>query len=526
MKRLIKIYDTTLRDGSQTEGISFSLEDKIRITKKLDELGVHYIEGGWPFSNPKDLEFFEKIRGISLKNSRLTAFGSTRQKRHRAEKDPNLKALVASGAPVITIFGKSWDLHVKNVLGVTLDENLELIRDSLDYLKSRVEEVFYDAEHFFDGYKADPAYALKTLHAAQEAGADCIILCDTNGGTLVEEAEEIIQVVQKEIDTPLGIHTHNDSDLAVANTLTAVGLGINHIQGTINGYGERCGNADLCSVIPNLILKMGLDCISDTQLITLTEVSTFVSELANLKHDPHRPFVGESAFAHKGGIHVSAVQKVSRSYEHIEPRQVGNKQKILISELSGKSNIISKAREFGLDLTRETAEIRDLLKQLKRLEHEGFQFEGAEASFELLMKKAMGLYTPFFDLEGFRVIVERREWDKKPVAEATIKIMVDGQIEHTAATGDGPVNALDNALRKALIPFYPSIQEMSLIDFKVRILNEHAGSSARTRVLIESGDGESNWGTVGVSDNIIEASWQALVDSVEYKLFKDKKKSS
>lgn len=525
MKRQIKIYDTTLRDGSQTEGISFSLEDKMRITKKLDELGVHYIEGGWPFSNPKDLEFFEKAKSISFKNSRLAAFGSTRQKRHRAEKDPNLNALVASGASVITIFGKSWDLHVKNVLGVTLDENLELIRESLAFLKSRVEEVFYDAEHFFDGYKADPAYALKTLHAAEEAGADCMILCDTNGGTLVEEVEEIIQAVQKEIDTPLGIHTHNDSDLAVANTLAAVGLGINHVQGTINGYGERCGNADLCSIIPNLMLKMGFDCISDAQLLTLTEVSTFVSELANLRHDPHKPFVGESAFAHKGGIHVSAVQKVSRSYEHIKPQRVGNKQKILISELSGKSNIISKAREFGLDLTRETAEIKDLLKQLKKLEHEGFQFEGAEASFELLLKKAMGLYTPFFDLEAFRVIVERREWDQKPVAEATIKIKVDGQVEHTAATGDGPVNALDNALRKALVSFYPRIQEMSLIDFKVRILNEHAGSSARTRVLIESGDEETNWGTVGVSDNIIEASWQALVDSVEYKLFKDKKES-
>lgn len=524
MNRLIKIYDTTLRDGSQTEGISFSVEDKIRIAGKLDELGVHYIEGGWPFSNPKDLEFFKFIKEGSLKNSRLAAFGSTCMKKYKAQNDPNLKALVASGAPVITIFGKSWDLHATEVLGITLEENLELISDSLEFLKPKVDEILYDAEHFFDGYKANPDYALKTLRAARDAGADCIILCDTNGGTLVNEAQEIIGVVQKKIDIPLGIHAHNDSGLGVANTLMAVGLGINHVQGTVNGYGERCGNADLCSIIPNLKLKMGFDSISDKQLLSLTETSTFVSELANLRHDPHKPFVGESAFAHKGGIHVSAVRKVSKSYEHIQPQSVGNKQKILISELSGKSNLVSKAREFGLDLTHETPEIKALLTELKKLEHEGFQFEGAEASFELLMKKAMGLYTPFFDLEGFRVIVERREWDKEPVSEATIKIMVNNKLAHTAATGDGPVNALDNALRKALAPFYSSLQEMSLIDFKVRILNEHAGSSARTRVLIESGDEEGTWGTVGVSDNIIEASWQALVDSVEYKLFKDQEK--
>lgn len=516
----ITIYDTTLRDGAQTEGISFSVDDKLRIAERLDQLGIHYIEGGWPGANPKDVQFFQHIKKNALKHAKLTAFGSTRHRSKTRESDPNLQSLLKANVPVLTLFGKSWDLHVRQVLGTSLEENLELIYDSLSYLNSKVDEVIYDAEHFFDGYRANPEYAIKTLKAAQDAKVKCIVLCDTNGGTLPDEIEEIIEHVNEHVFTPIGIHAHNDGGLGVAVSLAAIKHGIRHVQGTINGYGERCGNANLCTIIPNIKLKLKLDCISDEHLKELSEVSWFVSEIANLKHQPHHPFVGESAFAHKGGIHVSAVQKVTRSYEHIKPELVGNKRKILISDQSGRDAIVYKTKEYGLDLTKDTPEVHKLLAEVKQRELEGFQFEGAEASFELMVKKAMGVHKKLFDLIGFRVIVERREHDKEALAEATIKIRTPMGVEQTAADGDGPVDALNRALRKALEKFYPSIKEVELIDYKVRIINEHGGTGAKTRVLIESGDEENSWNTVGVSTNIIEASWQALVDSIEYKLLK------
>lgn len=515
------IYDTTLRDGTQAEGVSLSVEDKLRIAQKLDELGVHYIEGGWPSSNPKDMVFFKKIKGYHLNNAKITAFASTKNPRYTIEDDPNIQGLLKAETEVVTIFGKSWDLHVREALGITLEQNLDLIKESVSYLKAKIPEVIYDAEHFFDGYKINPEFALKTLLAAQQGGADCLVLCDTNGGTMPFELEWIIAQVKEKIHTPLGIHTHNDSEMAVANSILAVKMGIRHVQGTINGYGERCGNANLCSIIPNLQIKMGLKCISPEQLTTLRQTSRFVSEIANLKHWEHQPFVGDSAFAHKGGIHVSAIRKNKLTYEHIDPELVGNHQRILISELSGRSNILSKAAEYNIDLTADRPEVQKMVKNLKELEHEGFQFEGAEGSFELLMRKVLGTYNRFFDLVGFRVIVERREGDEQTRSEATIKVKVKGIVEHTASDGNGPVNALDNALRKALEEFYPDLKEVNLIDYKVRILEGKKGTGAKTRVLIESSDLENKWGTVGVSDNIIEASWQALVDSIEYKLLKD-----
>jgi 2-isopropylmalate synthase len=515
------IYDTTLRDGAQSEGVSLSVEDKLRIAQKLDELGVDYIEGGWPTSNPKDMLFFKKIKDYRLSYAKIAAFSSTRNPKYSIEKDPNIQGLLEAETNVVTIFGKSWDLHVTDALGISLEQNLEIINESVSYLKEHASEVIYDAEHFFDGYKKNPEYALKALMAAEKAEADCLVLCDTNGGTMPFDLERIIYDVQSKVKTPLGIHTHNDSEVAVANSVLAVKMGIRHVQGTINGYGERCGNANLCSIIPNIKLKMGLECISSEQLKQLRETSRFVSEIANLKHWGHQPFVGDSAFAHKGGIHVSAIRKNKLTYEHIDPELVGNQQRILISELSGRSNILSKAAEYQIDLTAERPEVKNLVKDLKELEHEGFQFEGAEASFELLMRKALGTYSKFFDLVGFRVIVERREGDVQTRSEATIKVKVRGIIEHTASDGNGPVNALDNALRKALEEFYPDLKEVNLIDYKVRILEGKEGTGARTRVLIESADSDNKWGTVGVSDNIIEASWQALVDSIEYKLLKD-----
>jgi 2-isopropylmalate synthase len=517
----ITLYDTTLRDGAQTEGIAFSVDDKLRIAQRLDQLGLHYIEGGWPGANPKDIQFFKRIKEIKLKHARLAAFGSTRHRSNSAQTDPNLQSLLTADVPVITIFGKSWDLHAEKVLGVSLEENLELIYDSLNYLASRVDEVIYDAEHFFDGYKANPEYALKTLKTAESAKAKCLVLCDTNGGTLPDEIERIIEEIRGQISIPLGIHAHNDAGLAVASSLQAIKHGVRHIQGTINGYGERCGNANLCTLIPNIKLKLKLDCISNEQLSELTEVSWFVSELANLRHQPHQPFVGESAFAHKGGIHISAVQRARQSYEHIQPELVGNKRKILISDQSGRGVIVCKAKEYGLDITKDTPEAHKLLDEVKQRELDGFQFEGAEGSFELMVKRAMGLHKKLFELIGFRVIVERREHDKEALAEATIKIRTPLGMEQTAADGNGPVDALNRALLKALEKFYPSIQEVELIDYKVRIINEHEGTGAKTRVLIESGDEENSWNTVGVSSNIIEASWQALVDSIEYKLLKE-----
>ncbi len=522
MKR-VYIYDTTLRDGSQAEDISFSVEDKLRITEKLDELGIDYIEGGWPASNPRDSEYFQKVKGLGLKRAKVVAFGSTHRPRHRAADDQNLRQLVQSGAEAVTIFGKAWDFHVTEAFRIPLEENLDMIRDSVAFLKAHVEKVFFDAEHFFDGFKANRQYALKCLEAASEGGADCLVLCDTNGGTLPDDLARTIREVKKSARSPFGIHAHNDSECAVANSLIAVGLGAVQVHGTINGYGERCGNANLCSVIPGLQLKMGVECVTGEELGKLREISRFVTELANLRHFRHQPFVGDSAFAHKAGIHVNAVMKQPRTYEHIKPELVGNRRRVLVSDLAGKSNILKKAKEFNIDINERSPLLADIVRDLKDLENQGYQFEAAEASFELLMKKALGLHRRFFDLMAFRVIVEKRSEGEVPINEATIMLRVGGSIEHTAAQGDGPGNALDNALRKALEKFYPELRAVRLHDYKVRVLAAGKGTAANVRVLIESGDGREKWGTVGVSENIIEASYQALVDSIEYKLLKEER---
>ncbi|MBI3753892.1 MAG: citramalate synthase [Deltaproteobacteria bacterium] len=519
----VRLYDTTLRDGTQAEDINFSVEDKVRIAQRLDELGIHYIEGGWPGSNPRDIQFFKEAKSVKLSNARLVAFGSTQRAGVKAKDDANIKALLKADTGAITIFGKSWDLHVKEALKISLEENIDLIHDSLKFLKERVDEVFYDAEHFFDGYKANPEYALKTLKTAEEAGADCLVLCDTNGGTLPDELIEIIRDVKHHMTAPFGIHAHNDSETAVANSILAVKEGAVQVHGTINGFGERCGNANLCSIIPNLKIKFGIDCISSEQLRKLREVSRFVYELANLPHNKHQAYVGDSAFAHKAGVHVSAVLKRPETYEHIRPDMVGNHQRVLVSDLSGKSNIIYKAKEFGIDINSKDPIVQNIIKTLKELEHQGFQYEGAEASFELLMQKAMKARKKYFKLLGFRVIDEKKKESEPPYAEATIKLEVNGRVEHTASVGNGPVNALDNALRKALEKFYPHLKDVELLDFKVRVLTAGKGTAASVRVLVESGDGKEKWGTVGVSENVIEASWQALVDSLEYKLYKDGK---
>lgn len=518
----IVLYDTTLRDGTQSEDVNFTVQDKVRIAEALVDFGFDYIEGGWPGSNPRDIEFFEAIQKSKVPQEHIAAFGSTRRAKRKCSNDENIQALLKSGAPNFTIFGKTWNLHVTEALKISLEENLELINDSLSYLKTKGDNVFYDAEHFFDGYKADPEYALKTLKAAMDAKADCLVLCDTNGGTMPDELVDIINKVKKETgDYPLGIHCHNDSDCAVANSVLSVKNGIVHVQGTINGYGERCGNANMCSVIPNLQLKYGYSCVAPEKLKKLWSVARLVNELGNLKHNIHQPFVGRSAFAHKGGVHVSAILKNARTYEHIEPELVGNRQRVLVSDLSGKSNLIYKAKDFGLDIDSNDPKLSVVLEQLKELENRGFQYEGAEASFELLVRKVMGNATKFFDMLQFRVIDEKRSAIEPPFAEATVMLRVGGEIEHTAAMGNGPVNALDQALRKALEKFYPTLKSMSLVDFKVRILTGKDGTQAITRVLIESKDNTDTWGTVGVAPNIIDASYQALVDSIEYKLYKD-----
>ncbi len=521
--RRIEIYDTTLRDGAQTEGISFSVEDKLRITEKLDELGVHYVEGGWPGANPRDLEYFKRAGKLKLKNVRIVAFGSTHRPKYKASEDVVFKSLLDSRVKIITIFGKTWDFHVKEALKIPLNENLDIIHDSIAYLKKHAETVFFDAEHFFDGYKDNPQYALKCLLAAQDAGADCIIPCDTNGGSLPGDVKRIFNEIMKDIRTPLGIHAHNDSECAVANSVIAIESGALQIQGTINGLGERCGNANLCSVIPNLQVKLGMKCIDAEQLRRLRDVSRFVNEIANMRHFKRQPFVGDSAFAHKAGIHVSAIRKRPETYEHIRPDLVGNSQRVLISDLAGKGNVLRKAEEFGIKLAPDSPQLQDIVTTLKNLENEGFQFEAAEASFELLMKKALGLHKRFFDLIGFRVIIEKRKEGEESFSEATIMVKVGGHIEHTAAEGNGPVNAIDHALRKALDKFYPELKHVKLHDYKVRVLAAGKGTSAKVRVLVESGDEEERWGTVGVSENIIEASYQALVDSIEYKLLKAQK---
>ncbi len=515
----LKLYDTTLRDGAQSEGISFSVKDKLRIVKKLDQFGLDYLEGGWPGSNPKDIDFFRETKKLSLKKARLVAFSSTRRANVAAEKDRNLQIVLQADTPAVAIFGKSWVLHVKEVLKTSLEENLRMIYDSISFLKNNGREVIFDAEHFFDGYKENPEYALKTLERAEAAGADWLVLCDTNGGTLCQEIRKAVEAAKRMTKVSLGIHVHNDNGMAVANSLAAVEAGVTQVQGTINGYGERCGNADLCVIIPNLKLKLGIECLGDEKLKHLREISRFVNEVANLIPDEKQPYVGNSAFAHKGGTHVDAVKKTARSFEHINPDLVGNRRRILVSELSGKSNILLKARELNLDLTKETPQTQAILDRVKNLEYEGYQFEAAEASLELLLKKAMGRYRPFFSLEGFEVKVVNQAG--KVISEATIKLKVKGEEEICKAFGDGPVNALDSALRKALERFFPSLKGMHLTDFKVRVLDAKAGTAAKVRVLIESADRESSWSTVGVSGNIIEASWEALIDSVEYKLIKE-----
>jgi 2-isopropylmalate synthase len=522
MSRHITIYDTTLRDGTQGEGISFSMEDKVRLATRLDALGIHYIEGGWPGSNPKDLRFFRRMLDVPLKHAKLAAFSMTRRAGGSAESDPNMQAILDAGAPVATIVGKSWDFHVSHALGTTLVENLAMIGDTVGYLRSKVEQVFFDAEHFFDGFRKNSEYALETLKAAEAAGAHWLVLCDTNGGMLPFDVVEIVREVKRHVRTPLGIHVHNDTECAVASSLAAVREGCDQVQGTVNGYGERCGNANLVSVLPALVLKMGHECIPREHLRDLRAVARFASELANRKPWDAQPYVGDSAFAHKGGMHVSAVVKHPETYEHLDPAAVGNHRRVLVSELAGRSNVLWKAREYGIDLDHDTPDSRRILDELKALEDQGFQFEGAEASFELLMERALGRFKPHFDLEAYRVIVEEAA-PGQPVAEATVRLRVKGMEEHTAASGNGPVNALDAALRKALEEFYPNLREMTLLDYKVRILDESSGTGARTRVLITSGDGDETWGTVGVAANIIEASWQALVDSIEFKLHRDER---
>ncbi len=524
----VQLYDTTLRDGAQSEGISFSLVDKLHIARKLDELGIRYIEGGWPGSNPKDAEFFERARDLSLKNARIAVFGSTRRVGLKAEDDNNIVMLVNAGVEVATIVAKASDLQVKHVLSTTLEENLSMIADSVRYLKSNGMTVFLDAEHYFDGYKSDPDYSLRCVTIAAEAGADCLVLCDTNGGALPDEIEKAVRAAKKATRVPLGIHTHNDSGLAVANTLVAVKAGVTHVQGTINGYGERTGNANLCSIIPALKLKMGIDCVTDEQLSQLTEVSHYISETANLPSNPYAPYVGASAFSHKAGYHMDGIVKWQDAYQHIDPEKVGNLQRTVVSELSGKRNITQIAKQMGIKLGSSSQETKTLLAQVKRMESLGFQYENAGASFEMLVRRVMPDYKPPFDLVDYMVVVEkkRRQPTRKTLeemlAEAMVKVRINGEVIHTAAEGNGPVNALDQALRKALLQYYPDLASVKLVDYKVRILEESTGTESQVRVLIESSDGAEEWTTVGSSTNIIEASWLALVDSVEYWLIKHK----
>ena len=511
----IYVYDTTLRDGSQREGISYSVDDKLNIAQRLDQFGVHYIEGGWPGSNPKDAAFFQRANRLKLQHAKIAAFGSTLKKGAQLENDANIQALLAAETPVVTLVGKSWDLHVTAVLEATLEENLVMIEKSVAYFKTQGREVIYDAEHFFDGYKANPAYALETLRAAAGAGADVLVLCETNGGALPWEVEEIVQAVATQFNTPLGIHTHDDGGCGVANALAAVRAGAIHIQGTINGYGERVGNANLCTLIADLQLKMGKVCLPPENLAQLTELSNFVAEVANLPLDKHQPYVGASAFAHKGGIHVAAVLKVESSYQHIDPAKVGNSRRTVVSELSGRGNVLDKSREFGLDVSSDQA--REVLSQIKELEAQGFTFESAEASISMMLHRLQPGYQPPFQLIDFVVVVEHRQ-GRGILAEATVKVRVGDQVIHTAAEGNGPVSALDAALRKALLDVYPALAHVRLDDYKVRILDSDNGTGAAVRVLIDTKNGTRRWSTVGASTNIIEASWRAMADSLEFAL--------
>jgi len=519
MTRRIELYDTTLRDGSQGEGVSFSLQDKLLIARRLDEMGFDYVEGGYPLSNPKDVEFFARMAESPLQNARLCAFGMTRRRGMKADADPGMQALLSSEAPVITLVGKTSDFHVAEVLHVTPDENLAMIADSVGFLRASGRDVIYDAEHFFDGWKSNPDYARQTIRAAAEAGAMMVVLCDTNGGSMPEEIAQLTREAMDAIDAPVGIHCHNDCDLAVANSLAAIDAGASHVQGTINGLGERCGNADLVSVTANLGLKKaGYEVLDEESLEHLTELSRYVYETANMHYRPNQPFVGPSAFAHKGGMHVHAVNKAAASYEHIAPEKVGNERRILVSELSGRSNIIALTTRHDIQHDKEL--MNRILGEVVELENRGYQFEAAEASFDLLVKRIAGTYTPHFRRINYHVNVEV-DRDGDVTTEATVKMGVEDEIRHEVAEGDGPVNALDAAMRKALTPAFPNLENLSLVDYKVRVINSDAGTAASVRVIIESRDETDVWGTVGVNENVIEASWQALVDSIEYKLLKD-----
>ena len=519
MANIVSIYDTTLRDGTQAERVAFSVEDKLRVARRLDELGVAYIEGGWPNeTNPRDREFFRRACDEQWQSAKIAAFGSTRRGGVKPEDDSNLQELVASGAPVITVFGKSWDMHATDVLNVSLQENLAMIEESVAFLKQRVPEVIFDAEHFFDGYKADPDYALRTLAAAVAGGADTLCLCDTNGGCLPWEVAQIVEHVAHLQSTPLGIHCHDDTGTAVASSLFAVRAGCIQVQGTMNGYGERAGNANLCEVIPNLELKLNRQCLPEGKLKDLTGASKFVSELANLPHYHRQAYVGDSAFAHKGGMHVNAVLKRPDSFEHIDPGLVGNERRILVSDVAGSSTIASKLQELWPDLDRKDPFVRQALQKLKQLENEGYEFEAAEGSFALLAQELRGQRRELFTLHGYRVLAGKHAEESDPFAEATVEIAVDGEHFHTAAKGTGPVHALDLALRKALKEKYPKINDLELMDYKVRVLEGTHGTATAVRVIIETSDGHDSWGTVGVHDNIIEASWKALVDSIAYGL--------
>lgn len=516
------IYDTTLRDGTQGEGISLTVDDKLKIATRLDQFGVHYIEGGWPGSNPKDMEFFEKAQKLPLKKAKITAFGSTRRQGIPPEEDENLQKLIESGVRVTTIFGKTWDFHVTHALKTTLEENLEMIFDSVQFLKKNRMEVIFDAEHFFDGYKHNPSYALEALKKAEAAGADWIVLCDTNGGTLPHELEEIVTIVRAKLNTPIGVHCHNDSECGVANSIAGVRAGARQVQGTINGYGERCGNANLVSIIPNLQIKLDYICVAEEQLKLLTNVSRYVHEIANVVPPNIQPFVGKSSFAHKGGMHVSAILKSPETYEHMKPEQVGNDRRVLVSELAGQSNIQFKADKIGIKLDKTNPTTKQIIQKIKEMEHQGYQYEGAEASFELLLREGLGQVKELYRLDSFKILVEKNQDD--PIGtEATLKLGIHDEVVHTVAEGNGPVNALDNALRKALESVYPIIKDMYLSDYKVRVLNDGGATASKVRVLIESSNGKDTWSTVGVSGNIIEASWKALCDSYRYILMNEEK---
>lgn len=523
LKEQVYLYDTTLRDGTQGEGISLSVDDKLKIVQKLDELQIHYIEGGWPGSNPKDMEFFNRVKDLELQHSKITAFGSTRRVGIDPEKDKNLQKLLESGVSVVAIFGKTWDFQVTQALKTTLEENLNMIYDSVSYLKKHGLEVIFDAEHFFDGFKQNSAYALQAIEAAQEAGVDWVVLCDTNGGTLPSEIASIVQQVKQKINVPIGIHCHNDCELAVANSLAAVQAGARQVQGTINGYGERCGNANLISLIPNLQLKLQYQCVPEKSLEKLTSVAKYTHEVANQVSPSNQPFVGKSAFAHKGGMHVSAVLKHPETYEHIRPESIGNERRVLVSELAGQSNLLFKAKQWDYSIDKDHPQCKSILQTIKEKEHAGYQYEAAEASFELLVKKGYLQTKDFFCFDYYKIFIERNGTGFK--TEAVVKLFIEDEAVLTAAEGNGPVNALDHALRKALEQYYPVIKNMYLSDYKVRVLDETDATASKVRVLIESSDGNSTWSTIGVSENIIEASWLALVDSVQYYLMKHEHRS-